>query len=150
MSAESEESFAKVGTSFKRAIPGQSLTSDPDKPMPFEQPPQYTEVNEAIEHYFEMFTQENIYEGILNALIDDVSIMEIVKPLLFQGFQEGLFNPDMMLLLAEPLTYIIAALAEHKALKKVNGTEEPENFPDEIAEKLKNVTPPQRSLLGER
>jgi hypothetical protein len=37
-----------------------------------------------------------------------------------------------------------------KALKKVNGTEEPENFPDEIAEKLKNVTPPQRSLLGER
>ena len=102
--------------------------------------------------------------------------MEIVKPLLFQGFQEGLFNPDMMLLLAEPLTYMIADLAEqadidftimgdpdeypeterdqlpemNAALKKVDGTEEPENFPEEIAEKLKNVTPPQRSLLGER
>ena len=176
MSAESEESFARIGTSFNRAIPGQSLTSDPDKPMPFEQPPQYTEVNEAVEHYFEMFTQEKVYEGILTALLDDVSIMEIVKPLLFQGFQEGLFNPDMMLLLAEPLTYIIAALAEqadidftimgdadeypeteqdklpeiNKALKKVDGTEEPENFPNEIAEKLKNVTPPQRSLLGEK
>ena len=176
MSAESEESFARIGTSFNRAIPGQSLTSDPDKPMPFEQPPQYTEVNEAIEHYFEMFTQEKIYEGILNALIDDVSIMEIVKPLLFQGFQEGLFNPDMMLLLAEPLTYIIAALAEQadidftimgdadeypveksedlnvldKNLRKIDGTKEPENFPTEIADKLKNVTPPKRSLLGEK
>ena len=161
-------------TNIKTGI--STLTSDPDKPMPFEQAPQYTEVNEAVEHYFEMFTQEKIYEGILNALVDDVSIMEIVKPLLFQGFQEGLFNPDMMLLLAEPLTYIIAALAEqadidftimgdadeypeteqdklpeiNKALKKVDGTEEPENFPDEIAEKLKNVTPPQRSLLGEK
>ena len=31
MSAESEESFARIGTSFNRAIPGQSLTSDPDK-----------------------------------------------------------------------------------------------------------------------
>jgi hypothetical protein len=102
--------------------------------------------------------------------------MEIVKPLIFQGFQEGLFNPDMMLLLAEPLTYIIAALAEtadidftimgdadeypveksedlnvlDKSLKKIDGTKEPENFPTEIADKLKNVTPPKRSLLGEK
>jgi hypothetical protein len=176
MSQETEEAFNRIGTSFQAPIPGQSLTDDPETPRPFEQPPQYTTVEEALEHYFEMMTQENIYEGILQALLDDVSIMEIVKPLLFQGFQEGLFNPDMMLLLAEPLTYMIAALAEqadvdftimgdpdeypeterdqlpemNAALKKVDGSEEPENFPEEISEKLKNVTPPQRSLLGER
>ena len=176
MSVESEKAFRKIGTSFKRPIPGQSLTSDPDNPMPFERPPQYTTVEAALEHYFEMFTQEKIYEGILDALLDDVPIMDIVKPLIFQGFQEGLFNPDMMLLLAEPLTYIIAALAEtadidftimgdadeypveksedlnvlDNSLRKIDGTKEPENFPTEIADKLKNVTPPKRSLLGEK
>ena len=38
--------------------------------------------------------------------------MDIVQVLFFQGFQDGLFNPDMMLLVAEPLAYMIAALAE--------------------------------------
>ena len=173
--SEIEESFRRIGTSFDVPQPGQSLIHDPDQPRPFERAPQYTDVNEAIEHYFEMFTQEKIYEDIIGALMDDIPSMDIVKPLLFSGFQEGLFNRDLMLLLAEPLTYIIAAFGEQanidftimgdpdeypeqtnelgevdKALTKVDGSVKPDNFPDDIEDKLKNLTPPKRSLLGEQ
>ena len=37
-----------------------------------------------------------------------------------------------------------------KSLRKIDGTKEPENFPTKIADKLKNVTPHKRSLLGEK
>ena len=44
--------------------------------------------------------------------MDDVPIMQIVKIILYRGFSDGLWNPDMMLILAEPLAYMIMALAE--------------------------------------
>ena len=40
------------------------------------------------------------------------AIMDIVQIFLTKGFQEGLFNPDMMLMIAEPLAYILISLAE--------------------------------------
>jgi uncharacterized protein (DUF2344 family) len=94
-----------------------------------------------------------------------------------QGFQDGLYNPDMMLMIAEPLAYMIAALAEradvdftvmndddekpteeeeelpvmNQAMKSIEKPEMDEDFPAGVAEKLDQVEPPkQRSLLGER
>ena len=110
--SEIDDAFFKAGTSFDRPMPGQSLTDDPATPRPFEQPPTYTKKEEVLEYYFEVLTQENTYQTILEALLSDVPIMDVVKSLLFRDFQEGMFNPDMMLLVAEPLAYMIAALAE--------------------------------------
>ena len=103
--------------------------------------------------------------------------MEIVQVLIMQGFQDGLYNPDMMLMIAEPLAYMIAALAEradvdftvmndddekpteeeeelpimNQAMKSIEKPEMDEDFPAGVAEKLDQVEPPkQRSLLGER
>ena len=175
-STELDQEFFKVGTSFNRPIPGQSLTNDPENPAPFERAPKFSEKPEVLKYYFQLFTEEENYERILTALDSDVSVMEVVKVFLFKGFEDGLFNPDMMLLVAEPLAYMIAALAERagvdftimgdadeypveqsedlnildESLRKIDGTQEPENFPTEIADKLKTVTPPKRSLLGEK
>ena len=103
--------------------------------------------------------------------------MEIVQVLIMQGFQDGLYNPDMMLMIAEPLAYMIAALAEradvdftvmndddekpteeeeelpimNQAMKSIEKPEMDEDFPAGVAEKLDQVEPPkQRSLLGEK
>jgi len=35
-----------------RAIPGQSLTNDPDNPLPFERSPEFTDMRDAIEFIF--------------------------------------------------------------------------------------------------
>ncbi len=172
-----DEAFFKAGTSFNRPIPGQSLTDSPDAPRPFEGPPQFTDRTKLLEHYFEVLTEENTYESLLDTLESGMSIMEIVQTLLMQGFQEGLFNPDMMLMVAEPLAYMIAALAERAEVdftimgdedempvtedqemsimdQKMKTIEKPqmdEDFPVGLSEKLDKVeAPKQRSLLGEK
>jgi hypothetical protein len=175
--SELDDAFFKAGTSFKRPIPGQSLTDDPAAPRPFEGPPKFTDRNDILEYYFELLTEEDTYESVLDSLEAGSSLMEIVQVLLMQGFQDGLYNPDMMLMLAEPLAYMIAALAEragvdftvmndedekptteedelpimNQAMQSIEKPEMDEDFPTGVAEKLDKVEPPkQRSLLGER
>jgi hypothetical protein len=175
-----DEAFFKAGTSFESPIPGQSLTNDPDSPAPFEKAPKFTERTEVLEYYFEQFTDEEMYSSLMDNLQAGVTVMEIVQVLIYQGFQEGLYNPDLMLMIAEPLAYMIAALAEradvdfiimedddedddevkgeqkelpimNQALKTIEKPQMDEDFPSSIATKLDTVKPPQnRSLLGER
>lgn len=172
---ELDQAFFKAGTSFDRPMPGESLTRDPDDRLPFEQPPQFTDRKDALEYYFELFTEEDNYAGIMDALESGVSLMEVVQVFLMQGFREGLFNPDMLLMLAEPLAYMIAALAEradvdftvmndpdeaptkeerelpvmNQAMKTIEKPEMDEDFPADLAGKLENVQAPP-SLLGAR
>ena len=174
-----DDAFFKAGTSFEKRIPGQSLTNDPENPKAFEKPPQYTDRTEVLENYFEMLTEEETYLSIMDSLEEGVTVMEIVQVLIFQGFQDGLFNPDMMLMVAEPLAYMIAALAEradvdfvimndddedededeededlpimNQKLKTIEKPQMDDDFPVELANKLDKVEPPkQRSLLGEK
>ena len=37
---------------MQRPIPGQSLTRDPENPLPFEQPPQFVDKTDALEYLF--------------------------------------------------------------------------------------------------
>ena len=78
---ELDKEFFKAGTSFDRPIPGQSLTNDPEAPAPFERAPKYTDKSQVLTYYFDLFTDEDNYGNILNALDEDISIMEIVKVL---------------------------------------------------------------------
>ena len=43
--------------SADRAVPGQSLTNDPDSPLPFEQAPQFTDLATAIDYTFVEITE---------------------------------------------------------------------------------------------
>lgn len=170
-----DQAFFKAGTSFQRPIPGQSLTNSPEERMPFEGPPKFTDRTDALEYYFELFTEEDNYVAIMNALEAGTPVMDIVQIFLMQGFQEGLFNPDMMLIIAEPIAYMIAALAEradidftimgdedempsqesqelpimNQKLKTIEKPEMDEDFPAELSQRLDNVQAP-ASLLGER
>jgi len=45
-SQEAVESFGKAS----RPIPGQSLTTNPDEPRPFEGPPDFTNFKEALDY----------------------------------------------------------------------------------------------------
>ena len=172
-----DDAFFKAGTSFERRIPGQSLTNDPENPKAFEKPPQYTDRTEVLENYFEMLTEEETYLSIMDSLEEGVTVMEIVQVLIFQGFQDGLFNPDMMLMVAEPLAYMIAALAEradvdfvimndddddedededeededlpimNQKLKTIEKPQMDDDFPVELSNKLDKVEPPKQRSL---
>ncbi len=108
-----------------RPIPGQSLTSDPDNPAPYERPPQFTNVHEATMYLWDFVTEDSTYVALMTGISKGVPVMSITQVILFNEFQQGKWNPDLMLMLAEPLAYMLIALAERLDLDiKIDNDEE--------------------------
>ena len=95
-----------------RPIPGESLTNSPDAPYPWEQPTQFTELEPAIDALFIELTEPEAYHSIINLVDNKVPLGDITQIILTDGFQKGMWNPDLLLLLIEPTMYMIMALAE--------------------------------------
>ena len=151
---------------------------DPDTPLPYEKPPQYTDRNEALEYFFAKFDDEDNYPKIMELISIPFPIMDIVKIYLVEAFEEGIINPDMVMLLAEPLAYMLMALAERadidfiiereeegeedeeeteqqslgvldNALGRMDTVQKDEDFPEDIEQRIQQQETPQ-SLLGAR
>ena len=99
---------------FNRPIPGQSLTNPVDNPYPWEKPPRFTKVPEGLNFIVEgILGDEERLSGVLDVLaMNEFPIADIAQMLLEDGFRKGYWNPDMMLLLAEPVMVVLMALSE--------------------------------------
>ena len=93
-------------------IPGQSLTNDPNNPQPYERPPEFTKKKDALEAIFSNMVAEDVYVPMMQAILEGTTVMEMTQVLLFEGFRQGKWNPDLFIMLVEPTAYIIMALAE--------------------------------------
>tara|TARA_R110002074_G_scaffold156935_2_gene313407 strand:+ start:141 stop:758 length:618 start_codon:yes stop_codon:yes gene_type:complete len=136
----SPEQLELTEAAFNKSIPGQSLTNSPDQPYPWEGATQYSSVPEAASAIFADMTEEDNFIPLMTALKSGTSIADITSVILYRGFQTGQFNPDLMLLLMEPVMYMIMALAERVGLGDLLGYEgeqgEDEYDEDEKEEKL--------------
>ena len=119
MAQESTPQFRAVTSQMKRPIPGEGMSNDPENPYPFEQAPEFAVHREALEYLFVTITDEDKYVDILTAVEQGVPIMELTQVILFKGFTEGKWNPDLMMLLAEPLAFMLMALAERQGIDYV-------------------------------
>ena len=105
---EAVEAFAKAG----RPIPGQSLTANPDEPRPFEGQPDFTNFKEALDYTAaELLLEENFIPMVL-AMGDGIPVTDLAMQIGYVGFREGKWNPDLMMMLMEPIMYLLMALAE--------------------------------------
>lgn len=93
-------------------IPGISLTTDPDNPMPHDRPPEYTNLHKALNFIFENAIEEENYTQFIKLMADGFPLMEVVQTVLFSGFYNGKWNFSLMQLLIEPTAYIFLALCE--------------------------------------
>tara|TARA_R110000765_G_scaffold28082_2_gene67972 strand:- start:28 stop:645 length:618 start_codon:yes stop_codon:yes gene_type:complete len=119
------EDYKAAQATMSGPIAGQSLTNDPDDPAPFEKAPQFTNVHEASIYLWEAITDEELYPKFMQAIDSGVPVMKLVQVILFNEFQKGMFNPDLMLMLAEPLAYMFIALAERLDLDiEIDGEED--------------------------
>ena len=109
--------FMKNAQKMERPIPGQSLTNDPEAPLPFEQPPRFVDKTDALEYLFASFVEEKKYLALMGALEHGMALMDLTKLLLVSGFQDGLWNYDLLLILIEPTAYMIMALAERAGVE---------------------------------
>ena len=81
----------------------------------------------------------------MDLLEDGVAVMDIVQIFLTKGVQEGLFNPDMMLLLAEPVAYILMSLAERQGIDFEIVEDEDEVPTTQVGAALQTIQEPQPS-----
>jgi hypothetical protein len=107
-----DEEYIRLMGKMERPIPGQSLTNDPDNPLPFEGPPTFTKKKDALEYIFTQMTKPENYSQVMEMLAQGGPVTDISQTILMKGFQEGKWNPDMFLMLLEPTMYMTMALAE--------------------------------------
>jgi hypothetical protein len=125
------QEYLKAITTGGRPIPGQSLTSDPNNPAPYEKPPEFTTINEASEYLFAKFIDEEVYPELMGVLDQGVPIMDVVQTTLFTGFTEGKWNPDLLMLMVEPTAYMLLGLAESADIDAVVYRDQQEDEFDE-------------------
>lgn len=95
-----------------RPIPGQSLTTDAEAPRAYETAPQFTNFKKALDFTVSELIAEENYVSVISGIGEGVPISDVVQQVLYGGFKEGQWNPDLMMMLIEPLMYILIALCE--------------------------------------
>ena len=104
--------FLQQSLDTGRPIPGQSLTNSPEEPYNWEKPAEFSNPKEAMLYTFGILTEPETTANILINITNGVSVIDIASIILYQGFTEGKWNPDLMTLLMEPTMYMIMALCE--------------------------------------
>jgi len=95
-----------------RPIPGQSLTSSPEQRRPFEQPPEFVNFKEALDYTVSELLDEEVYTNLVVGMGQGVPVSDVALQIAYAGFREGKWNPDLMMMLIEPLVYVLMALCE--------------------------------------
>ena len=136
-----KNSFDEAGINpFNAPIPGESLTASPDNKKAWERPPEYTNEDEAMKALYLILTEQEKLRQLINIINDGVPLDEIAQVVLYKGYTEGKYNPDLMLLLIEPTLYLLISIADYADIKDYVLYTGEEDDPDtEIPES--NITP---------
>tara|TARA_Y100001938_G_scaffold149585_1_gene236916 strand:+ start:4116 stop:4832 length:717 start_codon:yes stop_codon:yes gene_type:complete len=119
------------------AIPGQSLTNSPDQPYPWEQPAEFANPRDAIDAILTQILQPEAVKEIINALSNGASVGDLAMAITYAKFTEGKINPDTMLLVMEPIMYLIMSIGEEANIQyNIDNDDIDEEDEEEIAEKL--------------
>ena len=110
---------------FNSPTPGESLTKNPEEKFAWEQPSEYTEVRPFMEDLFLQLTEDkDRYVKLLVSFLQQVSIADTTQMLLYTSWRAGKINTDLMLLLIEPVMYLLIAMAEQAEIEPVIYDEE--------------------------
>lgn len=168
---ETDKDFYRIGTSFKRAIPGSSLTRSPEDAYTWEQPPVISSSRDASVFFFSKLMEPKVYNAVLDSVEEGTPLMDIAQMLMYQAFVDGIINPDLMMIMVEQVVYMLAAMCELQNVdfiiqeddeddieeeitsELINSyfTKENIEIPEEITKQLEEADiPERRSLLGEQ
>lgn len=90
---------------FSAPIPGQSLTRDPEMRGPWEMAPKFNTPNQCLDHLFKVVSSRKFIKAYDKLLEEDKRFFvdELAVGMLQEGFLNGLWTVDIMMLLVEPL-----------------------------------------------
>ena len=97
-------------------IPGQSLTQDPEQKMPWETPPEFTDVQDYVDAAFLDISNPETLPKLLEALRYDAPLEYLVEQYLQNDVTKGKITPDLMMLSIEPIMYIMITLSTYAGI----------------------------------
>ena len=103
---------------FSAPIPGQSLTDEPGN-YPWEHAPKNTDPETIVNDLFMRMTQPEALQEILVMLDAGIPVEAIVRVMVFTGFAEGEFNPDVGFIIIEPLMEAVATIGLRAGIKNL-------------------------------
>ena len=158
--------------SFDRPTPGMSLTAELGN-RPWQQPPQYSTVEEALQWYIPRLTNPELLDELLDVMESGLPLTIIADAMQTGGVMEGKHSLDVGILILPVLIETMAYLAEEAgieynegsnieadkdsitgsrislALSKVYEQEKPEVTEKEpLEETTEEETPPQGGLMS--
>ncbi len=139
---DSQESLDKLVAlkSQGAAIPGQSLTNSPDQPYPWEQPAEFANPRDAIDSILTQLLQPEATKEIINGLASGASVGDLAMAITYAKFTEGKINPDTMLLVMEPIMYLIMSIGEEANIQyNIDNDDIDEEDEEEITQKMQEV-----------
>jgi len=102
---------------FDAPVPGQGLTDKPGN-YPWEHPPQFTNTSEAADFVWDKLTQPQFAEQVIAMLDSGIPVEAIGRIIIFSGFTEGKWTPDVAFIIAEPIMKMVAAIGIQGGVKK--------------------------------
>ena len=103
---------------FDAPVPGQGLTDNPGN-YPWEHPPQYTDTSEATDYVWDRLHQPEFAEQVIAMLDAGIPVEAIGRIIIFNGFMEGKWNPDVAFIIAEPIMKMIATMGLTAGVEKI-------------------------------
>ena len=103
---------------FDAPIPGQSLTDTPGN-APWEHPPQYTNPEEILDGLYDKITDGEFSQQLIAMLDAGVPVEAIVRVMVFGGFMQGKFTPDVGFMIVEPLMKLVSAIGIRAGVKEL-------------------------------
>ena len=103
---------------FDAPIPGQSLTDTPGN-APWEHPPQFTDPEQILGSLYDKITDGDFSEQLIAMLDAGVPVEAIVRVIVFGGFMQGKYTPDVGFMIIEPLMKLISAVGIRAGIKEL-------------------------------
>ena len=102
--------------SFDRPIPGMSLTAELGN-RPWQQPPQYSTVEEALQWYIPRLINPTLLEQLLDVMESGIPLTTIANSMQTGGVMEGKHSLDVGILIIPVLVETMAYLAEEAEIE---------------------------------
>lgn len=122
---------------FAAPVPGHSLTLAPGS-MPYEQPPQYTNEDDAMYSILNSMTKAESAFAISEGLERGIFASDIANAVLIGGISEGKWTPDLAALIAKRTLASVVAVGASQGVKKIR-YKKPKSNRSEVYDILSNL-----------
>ena len=106
--------------SFNRPIPGQSLTA-PLGGRPWQTPPQYTTVEEALDYYIPRLDSDEVSSQLIDVMEMGIPITDIANTMQLAGVLEGKHTVDVGMLILPVLVELLMLIGDTAKIKYTSG-----------------------------